>query len=171
MDEKVHARHLAQLGFLKRILEEAELSVTMLEKSELLPIHILMAGFRQDGEGRDRFLHFSFLPLGDDELESLQLLQIYFTFPFAMKPECRQELALLLLDVNTRLPIGHIGVSDRDEIHYRYIYALSASETFKEDETLDIVQLFVHMCDMFAEPLEQVANGSLPASEAVGLIR
>lgn len=169
LDPVVHARHLAQLGFLQRILDDAELATTMLEKSDLLPIHILMAGFSQDKEGRDRFLHFSFLPLSDDELEAVQLLQIYFTFPFAMKPECKQDVAMLLLELNTRLPIGHIGINDQDEIHYRYIYALSAGETFKEEETLDIVQLFVHMCDMFADSLEKVADGSMSWSDAVNM--
>lgn len=167
LNELAHARHLAQLGFLQTIVEEAGLPATMLEKSEMLPIHILMAGFSQDGKGRDRFLHFSFLPLDDDELAAVQLLQLYVTFPFELPQERRADMAQLLLDFNTRLPLGHFGVNEQNEIHYRYIYSLPASATFDKDETLSVIELFVQMCDLFGDAIEAVADGSLSWSEAI----
>lgn len=167
ISERGHARHLAQLGFLQRILEGAGLSVQIVEKTELVPLHVLLAGFRQDEEGRDRILHVTFLPLDDEQLESLQLLQLYYTFPFQLRPENRAQVAELLLSLNAMLAIGHFGINDQQELHLRYTYALSASETFREEETLDLVELFVNCCDLFGPAIEQVANGTATAEEAV----
>jgi hypothetical protein len=158
--EVVHARHLAQLSLLKNILDEAGLLTTMLEKSQAIPIHVLMAGTPQDGEGCDRFLHFSFLPLNEEEIQAVQLLQIYSTLPIKLEADKKDALASLMLEINTRLPIGHFGINEQNEIHYRYVYSLSVSKTFEADEILEIVSLFTYMIDMFSGPVEGLANGS-----------
>jgi hypothetical protein len=159
LPEIVHARHLTQLGLVKEILDEAELPTSILDRSEAIPFHVLMVGFQEDSQGRDRFLHFSFLPLNEEDMQSVQLLQLYSTLPFTLKPENKEAVALLLLEVNTRLPIGHFGVNEYGEVHYRYVYSLSASKAMDADEMLNIVSLFVYMCDMFSEALEKVASG------------
>jgi hypothetical protein len=169
--ELVHARHLAQLSFLKQILDEEGLPTTLLEKSEEIPIHLLMAGVQQDQEGRDRFLHFSFLPLDEEEIQSTLLLQIYSTLPFAMEGNYREQIALLLLEINTRLPIGHIGMNENNEIHYRYVYTLSSSKTFQSDEILDVLSLFVYMLEMFGGVIEPVAKGTVDAAAAAASLR
>ncbi|OCT11284.1 hypothetical protein A8709_06305 [Paenibacillus pectinilyticus] len=171
LTELAHARHLAQLGQLKEILDEAELATNLLEKSEAIPLHVLMAGFQEDSKGRDRFLHFSFLPLNDEEIVAIQLLQIYSTLPFHLHEGTREGLASLLLEVNTRLPIGHFGINEEGEIHYRYVYSISASRTFESDEVLEILTLFVYMCDMFAEYIEQVASGETAADQVIQALR
>jgi hypothetical protein len=171
LTDLAHARHLAQLGQLKEILDEAELATNLLEKSEAIPLHVLMAGFQEDSKGRDRFLHFSFLPLNDDDIVAIQLLQIYSTLPFHLKEGAREGVAALLLEVNTRLPVGHFGVNEEGELHYRYVYSLSASRTFDGDEVLEILTLFVYMCDMFAEHIELVASGEASADTVIQALR
>ncbi|MEW9700851.1 YbjN domain-containing protein [Paenibacillus sp. SI8] len=167
LPELVHARHLAQLGLLKEILDEAGLATNLLEKSEAIPIHVLMAGFQEDKKGRDRFLHFSFLPLDEEEAGAIQLLQIYSTLPFHLKDEQRAAVAHILLEINTRLPIGHFGINEQNELHYRYVYSLSTARSFDSEEILDILSMFVYMCDMFAEPVELVASGESGVAEVI----
>jgi hypothetical protein len=171
LTDLAHARHLAQLGQLKEILDEAELATNLLEKSEAIPLHVLMASFQEDSKGRDRFLHFSFLPLNDDDIVAIQLLQIYSTLPFHLKEGAREGVAALLLEVNTRLPIGHFGVNEEGELHYRYVYSLSASRAFDGDEILEILTLFVYMCDMFGEHIELVASGEASADTVIQALR
>ncbi|WNR44017.1 YbjN domain-containing protein [Paenibacillus roseipurpureus] len=171
LTELAHGRHLAQLGQLKEILDEAELATNLLEKSEAIPLHVLMAAFQEDQKGRDRFLHFSFLPLNDEDITAIQLLQIYSTLPFHLGTGARAEVSSLLLEINTRLPIGHFGINEDGEIHYRYVYTLSASRSFESDETLEIITLFVYMCDMFAPYIEQVAAGELQAEQVIQALR
>ncbi|MNR39161.1 hypothetical protein D3C85_1573430 [compost metagenome] len=76
-----------------------------------------------------------------------------------------------MLEINTRLPIGHFGVNEEGEIHYRYVYSLSASRTFESDEVLEILTLFVYMCDMFGEHIEQVASGEAKAEQVIQALR
>ncbi|MDF2668127.1 MAG: hypothetical protein K0R67_433 [Paenibacillus sp.] len=171
LPDKIHARHLAQLGFLKEILDETGLATNLLEKSEAIPLHVLMAGFQEDKKGRERFLHFSFLPLNDDEIGAIQLLQIYSTLPFHLQDGSRDAVASVLLEINTRLPIGHFGINEQNELHYRYVYSISASRTFESEEVLEILSLFVYMCDMFAEHVELVASGEASAVQVVQSLR
>lgn len=171
LPDLVHARHLAQLGLLKQILDEADLATNLLEKSEAIPLHVLMAGFQEDKKGRERFLHFSFLPLNDDDIVAIQLLQIYSTLPFHLQEGTRDGVAAVLLEINTRLPIGHFGINEQDELHYRYVYSISAASTFESEEVLEILSLFVYMCDMFAEHVELVASGEASAEQVVQSLR
>ncbi|KRF43936.1 YbjN domain-containing protein [Paenibacillus sp. Soil787] len=171
LPDKIHARHLAQLGFLKEILDETGLATNLLEKSEAIPLHVLMAGFQEDKKGRERFLHFSFLPLNDDDIVAIQLLQIYSTLPFHLQEGSRDAVASVLLEINTRLPIGHFGINEQNELHYRYVYSISASRTFESEGVLEILSLFVYMCDMFAEHVELVASGEASAEQVVQSLR
>ncbi|TXK75902.1 YbjN domain-containing protein [Paenibacillus sp. N3.4] len=165
--EIVHARHLAQLGLLKEILDETGLATNLLEKSDAIPLHVLIAGFQEDKKGRERFLHFSFLPLNDDEIGAIQLLQIYSTLPFHLQEGSRDATAAVLLAVNTRLPIGHFGINEQNELHYRYVYSISAARSFESEEVLETLSLFVYMCDMFAEHVELVASGEAGAEQVI----
>jgi hypothetical protein len=171
LPDKIHVRHLAQLGFLKDILDETGLATNLLEKSEAIPLHVLMTGFQEDKKGRERFLHFSFLPLNDDEIGAIQLLQIYSTLPFHLQEGSRDAVASVLLEINTRLPIGHFGINEQNELHYRYVYSISASSTFESEEVLEILSLFVYMCDMFAEHVELVSSGEASAEQVVQSLR
>ncbi|UKS25230.1 YbjN domain-containing protein [Paenibacillus sp. HWE-109] len=171
LPDLVHARHLAQLGLLKDILDETGLATNLLEKSEAIPLHVLMAGFQEDKKGRERFLHFSFLPLNDEEIGAIQLLQIYSTLPFHLQEGKRGEVASVLLEINTRLPIGHFGINEQNELHYRYVYSIPATSTFESEEVLEILSLFVYMCDMFAEHVELVASGEADAEQVIQTLR
>jgi len=165
----IYARQWEQLERLKQILDEAGLVTNLMEKSETIPLHMLIAAFQEDRKGRDRFLHFSFLPLDEEDVTAIHLLQIYSTLPFPLKKGKRDAVADLLLHVNTRLPIGHFGLNEQDELHYRYVYSVSASRLFGSEEILDILSLFVYLCDMFADPIEQVASGEADASQVLDM--
>ncbi|UJF34110.1 YbjN domain-containing protein [Paenibacillus hexagrammi] len=171
LPETAHARHLAQLGVLKDILEEAGLATNLLEKSEAIPIHVLMAGFQEDKKGRDRFLHLSFLPLDEEDIQAIQLLQVYSTLPFHLKEGHREAVSSVMLEVNTRLPIGHFGVNEQNELHYRYVYSISAANGLVADEILEILSMFIYMCDMFADPVELAASGEASADQVIQSLR
>jgi hypothetical protein len=158
--EATRARHWERLGILQSLLEETGLAASLLEQSEDIPFHILIAGFHLDYQGRDRFLHFSFLPIDEQEIQAVELLQLYSTLPFNLHEGLKDEVASLLLEVNTRLPIGHFGINEQGEIHYRYVYSYPVSRYLEANEILEIISLFIYMCDMFAEPVENLASGT-----------
>ncbi|MNI26065.1 hypothetical protein D3C73_797480 [compost metagenome] len=167
----IQTRQLAQLNLLKQILDEEGIPVTILEKSNDIAIHLLIANIQQDAEGRDRFLQFSFVPMEEEEGQTLQFLQIYSTLPFSMETSQRAEVAELLLELNTRLPLGHMGITVDQEIHYRYVYTLSSGQVLISDEVLELLSLFVYMLEMFGGVLERVATGTTNAASAIADLR
>jgi hypothetical protein len=159
LSEAAGARHLERLGKLQSLLGETGLATRLLEQSIEIPFHLLIAGFHQDHKGRDRFLHFSFLPMAEQDIQAVELLQMYCTLPFRLTAGLREQAALLLLEVNSRLPLGHFGINEEDEIHYRYVYGLPAAKPFDDDEILDIISMSMYMCDLFAEEIEDLTSG------------
>jgi hypothetical protein len=162
LSETASAHHLERLGNLKLLLDETGLATSLLEQSKDIPFHILIAGFHQDPKERERFVQFSFLPIHEQEIQAVDLLQMYSTLPFRLEEGLRDQTASLLLDVNTLLPIGYFGINEQDEIHLRYVYSLPAGKPLGADEMLDVVSLFMYMCDMFGGPIEDLASGSKP---------
>jgi hypothetical protein len=171
LSEAAKARHWERMENLQSLLEETGLATSLLQQSESIPFHLLIAAFQQDNKGRERFLHFSFLPLDEQDIQAVELLQIYSTLPFSLEEGFRGQTALLLLEINTRLPIGHFGINEQGEIHYRYVYGLSAAQSIGAEEMLDIISMFMYMCDMFAEPIENLASGAKDLSAVRVMLR
>jgi hypothetical protein len=158
--EAAGARHLERLGKLQSLLGETGLATRLLEQSDEIPFHLLIAGFHQDPKGRDRFLQFSFLPMTEQDIQAVELLQIYGILPFRLKEGLREQAGLMLLEVNSLLPLGHFGINEEDEVHYRYVYGWPTAKPVDADEILDIISMGMYMCDMFAEPIEDLATGA-----------
>ncbi|MBO9607449.1 MAG: hypothetical protein J7639_15915 [Paenibacillaceae bacterium] len=148
------ASHLAQLGQLEAILQEAGITTNLLEASDSLPLPVLLAGVPHDDKGRERYIHFSFLPLDDTSIDAIQLVQLYAKLPFAYDETERDAAAATVAEINTRVPIGHFGLEEEGGLHYRYVYCMSAARSFDRDVMLELVSLFVTMFGAFAEQAE-----------------
>ncbi|WP_284638203.1 YbjN domain-containing protein [Paenibacillus silviterrae] len=170
MNESIHARHLAELGFLKQYLEEAGLQSDLLEKSEEVPLNVLLAPMLKDHKGRDRYVNFSFVPFTDDELESIRLLQIYTTVPVNWKEGTRSSVEKLLLAINCQLAIGHFSIKSDDEVYYRYVYAAPGGQTLRREDMLELIDLFMLMLDMFSRTIDDVASGALSLASAMAAV-
>jgi len=165
--EVVHARHLAEFGFLKRDLEQAGYPATIVEKSEAIPLNVLLAAIEKDHKNRDRFINFSFVPLDEDDLSYIQLLQIYTTIPCDIRPELADDVGKLLLAINCRLAIGHFSVKEDGEMYYRYVHSASYAEKLRRDEIMEILALFLFMLNTFAKRIDEVASGDVSLSDAL----
>lgn len=156
MTDFEQASHLAQLGQLEAIMQEAGIAAQLLEPTDILPLPVLLAAVPPDDKGRERYVHFSFLPLDDTAIEAIQLVQLYAKLPFAIgeAERERQEAAAVLADINTRVPIGHFGLEEDGGLHYRYVYCMSAAQSFDQDVMLELVSLFVTMFGTFAGQAE-----------------
>lgn len=164
LPEVVHARHLAELGFMKQYLDEAGYGSQIVEKSPLVPLHSMVVMLPGE-EGR--VLHLSFIPFSEDDLEHLQLLQLYTTAVQVGDTSFRRELEQLLPAVNAKLPIGHFGFKERDEVYYRYVYAVPGAAPLEEEPFVEIVSLFGFVLRMFGGLIEEVAEGRLDLKSAL----
>ncbi|WP_127587380.1 YbjN domain-containing protein [Paenibacillus koleovorans] len=159
LPDVVRTRHLAMLGFLKSMLEEADVQAELFEMSDQLPVSVLMTTIGPDSKGRDRTLHFSFIPVDDEDIVSIQLLQLYSTMPYRIESGRREALAQQLLEINGQCPFGHFGISEQEQLYFRYQYAVSASRLFERDEMMEVIGLIIQTIEAFDEQLEQAASG------------
>ncbi len=159
ISELVHARHLAELGLLQGYLDNAGVQTNMIEKSDIMPLHVLVAALKKDHKGRDRYVNFSFVPISEDELEHIRLLQLYTTIPCDLKPKRKEQVAKLLLAVNSRAVIGHFSIKEDDEIYFRYVHCIPNGKVADEEPFIETVSMFNYMIDLFSERINDVADG------------
>lgn len=160
-------RQAAELGFIKQYMEEAGLPSQFINVSDQVPIPVVLTGLPKDRDNRERYLHFSFIPLSDDELNEISLLQIYTTVPVNVLQDAREDTGKLMLAINTQLAVGHFSMKEDGEVYYRYVHALRADEMMPKEAFLELVDLFLIMLNMFTELIQDVASGKLPLDDAL----
>lgn len=170
ISEKLHALHAVELGFLQSGLEEEGFTTQFVEKSPELPLHVLLLSLGQDGKGRDRWINFNFVPLPDEEIENIRLLQLYSVVPCTIRSDRQDAVRRLLHAVNCVMPIGGYGIKEDGEVFIRYVYSASASRTLSPEELLEVVSLFNYMLELFAERIEDVASGAASLEDALAAI-
>ncbi|MFD2331970.1 YbjN domain-containing protein [Cohnella sp. GCM10020058] len=167
MDNYTNARDLAELGFLQQALEEAGLPSRLIEPNAEVPIPALLATPDTDDDSEERYLTFTFVPLDDEDIGDLRLLQIYTVVAPSVASEARAGAAELLMAVNSRLPLGHFSLNDAGELYYRYVWAVASAHKLPQPEALHVIDLFLMTLGMFASTIGEVASGSRPAAEAI----
>lgn len=170
MDNYTNARDLAELGFLQQALEEAGLPCRLLEPTEDIPIPALLAAPDADEEDGERYLTFTFVPLDDEDIGDIRLLQIYTVVAPAVASDVRAGLAELLMTVNSRLPLGHFSLNDAGELYYRYVWAVGAAHKLPQPDALHVIDLFLLTLGMFGRTVGDVASGSRSAAEAIAAL-
>lgn len=167
LTEALHARHIAELGFLEQALAESGLQVNLLEKSEEVPLHILLAALENDHKDRERFVNFSFVPIPENELEEIQLLQLYTLIPCDRKTDKSTDVGKLLLAINCRLAIGHFSMKDDGDLYYRYVHCAPKTELIHTPAFLEMVSLFLFMLEMFSKLIDDVYSGRISLAAAL----
>ena len=170
LSEKAHARHLVELGFLKEHLEEIGLESTVLERSQELPLNVLLTNIQNDHKGRKRVVNFAFVPMPEGDMDYISLLQFYTVIPCELSPENQGSLEKLIMAINCQTAIGYFGAKENKEVFLRYTYSTSASHLISKDEFKETLFLFVYMMEIYAEIIEDVASGKKSLQEALKAI-
>lgn len=165
--EELHARHLAELGFLQDALGEAGLSSRIFQRSADVPYHTLLADLEADGKNRARQLALNFYPLEDEEFADTLFLQYFIGLPFALPKANLAAVSQLLPAINNKVVLGHFGVTDGDrQLHFRYVQALPSDEIISAEKVADVVTLVTYTPVLFQDVLEAAATGELSLAEA-----
>ena len=167
MSDLANARDEAELGFLMQYLKEADQPAQLLKPSEELPLPTLLVPLFKDYKNRDRFLTFNFIPLPEDEVEHVRLLQIYSVIPVDWKDGTRPDVEKLLFVLNGHTAIGHFNIKDDGEVSLRYVFAASSATILPKNEVIEIIDLFNMMLDLFSATIDKVASGEMTLQEAL----
>lgn len=147
-------------------IESLEFETRIIKKSEMIPIHVLLAAVTVDYRDRDRFINFSFVPLSKNDLLHIDLLQFYTTMPFIVKKHYADNVKKLLHVINSHMAVGHFGIQDDGEIFIRYILPTHRVHGVSEEQFLETLFLYVSMMDIHEEIIEKVGTGEMTLPEA-----
>src|SRR5690554_4214913 len=165
--EQVDALHLVELGFLEAALVAAGLQTQLLEKSEEIPLHVLLALLGKDRDNRDRMVNFSYIPIADDELEHVRLLQLFSIIPSDQNSKHLAQVHSLINTLNGHVPIGHFNIKEDGEINFRYVHCVPSGESMDTDIIVEVFDLFNFSLSLFAERIEDVSSGKLSLHAAL----
>lgn len=165
--EKELKNHLEELNQIRMFIDKVEFETRMIKKSDIMPIHVLLAGLTVDYKERDRYVNFSFVPLSEDDLQYINLLQFYTTLPLEVKEEYIDDVKKLLHVINSHMAIGHFGVQEDGEAYIRYIYTTHRIHGVNEQQFLETLLLYISMIDIHEEMIEKVGIGEVALSEAI----
>lgn len=146
-------RAIGELGYETRLLESGD-------ESQSLPGPLLVVGVEKDAQGRDRLVHFGFLPFpDDDDFDFLSLIQCYAPLPFAVTHALQSAVKQVLTGINTRTTLGYFGITAEGNIFYRYVLATEKWALLEAETVQQLLLVFIHMQDRFAPLLEAVVEG------------
>lgn len=153
---ELEARYSAELELFAAALRD-DYPVRVVEAGDELPVPTMLVDLGADEDGRDRTMAVGFLPLGDDELPSTQLLQFYVRLPFDVADDQRDEVLQAASLLNAAIAIGHFAVRD-GEAYYRYVLAAPAGDVVDGGMLGDLVPLLHFHQLHFGDHLEGVAT-------------
>jgi hypothetical protein len=157
--QAIYARHLVELGYLEAIIQEMGYATQLIESSDTVPYHTLLARLDPDGKGRPREMACTFYPLSEEESANVLLLQYFLELPFEIAPGAIAEVNGLLVELNNQSVLGHFGITaGTQKVHHRFVQTLAQSSFIDEAATSDIVNLLNYTSLMLGESIEAVAT-------------
>jgi hypothetical protein len=171
LSELTNAKYTAELSFLEGYLAQLGFESDLLERSETVPMPILITSIGGDEAGRPRLLHFLFVPIEEEHLQTVQLLQIHTLFPYEIQPDTLPETEKLLGYINQKLGMGSVGVDEQNSIYYKYIFAKARYQPLDEPLIVETVQLFIFLMERFSGVIEDVVTGQRDLSAAIEMLQ
>jgi hypothetical protein len=168
ISELSKAKHAVELSHLSEILlAELGYHSELVEQSEEVPIPFLVTAIPQDERGRDRYLNFVFVPVPDEELQALELLQIHTLVSGRLIKARRTDVERLVGAINRKAGLGCMGIDEADNVYYKYVFAKGKYALFDPDLVSEMVQLFVYVVERFSGLVERVVTGQQSLAPAL----
>ncbi len=146
---------------------ELDLQCQILDARSGVPIDSLAVVLEEDRQGRPRVANLMFLPVGDDEVQEVRLLQLHCLLPVAVAAESRADLEHFLTRTNSIVPIGAFSITGDDELIFKYVHAIGRALPFQAREFLELFLLWMFTLDSLSGVVEDVATGAREADAAL----
>ena len=146
---------------------ELDLKCQILDARAGVPIDSLAVIMEPDRQGRPRAANLMFLPVGDDEVQEVHLLQLHCLLPLPVAAERRADLEHFLTRTNSIVPIGAFSITGDDELIFKHVYAIGRARPFEPREFLELFLLWMFTLDSLSGVVEDVAAGVREADVAL----
>jgi hypothetical protein len=166
--DEVHARHLAELGFLAEVVRDQGLNATLIERSEQVPFHTLLEDLEPDAEERPRQMALNFYPADPELVRDTLLLQYFLVLPVKVSEAAAGRLREWLPEVNNQVVLGHFSLSGDQppQLTYRYVQALPADNVIGPEAVNDVMTLVSFTPLLYQNALEALADGDMTLAQA-----
>jgi hypothetical protein len=159
MSELIEAKQLAVLQSLKDYFLESGVATHLLEKSETLPVSVLVVVIGRDFKDRERTINFAFLPVREDDFQHVSGLQFFSTLPNVEYNPEDKGIAELLLTINHKTALGNYSYTAGKEIALRHIHFMPKFGITPKEEFIEVAMLFKQMLDLFGPKIEAYTEG------------
>ena len=149
------------------ITAELDLQCQLLDVRSGVPIDSLAVVLEADRKGRPRVANLMFLPVGDDEVQKVRLLQLHCLLPVPVSAESRADLEHFLTRTNSIVPIGALSITVDDELIFKYVHAIGRARPLEANEFLELFLLWMFTLDSLSGVVEDVATGIRAADAAL----
>jgi hypothetical protein len=166
--DEIHARHLAELGFLEDIVRNMGLNAQLVERSEQAPFHTLLIDLEPDAEERPRQMAVNFYPADPELVPNTLLLQYFHVLPVTITAAGAARLREWLPEVNNQVVLGHFSLStgQPQQLHFRYVQALPSDEVITAEAVSDVITLVSYTPLLYQNSLEALAEGDITVEQA-----
>ncbi|MES2004826.1 MAG: hypothetical protein V4450_09920 [Bacteroidota bacterium] len=147
---------------IKEYLEKIEVDSTVLEASEQLPMNILVAVTRELVT-----VNIMYVPLPEDHFTEIRLLQQYTLIVEKVAADRKDDLLVLLNELNAQSPLGSFSINEKNELGFKHIYPVSRFDIVAEDPFLEIFSLYLNCLMGFRNVIIHVNNGELSLPDAM----
>ncbi len=147
---------------IKDYLEKINVQATVAEASEQVPLNILFAATQNDVS-----VNIMYVPLPEDHFTEIRLLQFYSLISMNTSEEKKQDLLVLLNELNNQSPLGTFVLSGAGELGFKYIFPVSRFELPKEEPFQETFTLYVNCLTGLRNVIIHVNNGDLSINDAL----
>lgn len=171
--DEIHARHLAELGFLEDIVRDMGLGAQLMERSEQVPYHTLLVDLEPDAQERPRQMAVNFYPADPELVANTLLLQYFIVLPVALDEAGAARVREWLPEINNQVVVGHFSLSgagaeagQAPQLHFRYVQALRSDEVLSAEAVSDVITLVSYTPLLYQNALEDLASGDITLDQA-----
>ena len=162
--EEIHNKHLLDFNQMKTVFEELKVRVSLMERSEHLPLSSLLV---ETGKKGNEGLSLSFIPLGNADFKHSTLLQFYSVISTPWKAENKDLLERLLPHLNSHVALGSYNFQENGEVFYRYLHVLSKYEPVDKEVIKEIFTLILFSINRNGLLLKRVLSGRKSLEKAI----
>ena len=141
---------------LKDYLAKIPVPSTLFEASNDLPFNLLIAVTSEQVS-----VNIMYVPLPEDHFREIRLFQFYSLLVQEVPSEVKNDLLILINELNDRCPIGCFFTNEKQELGFKYIFPVPRFEIPKEHQFIEIFTLYLNSLMSFIDLINQFINRSL----------
>lgn len=147
------------LNILKEHFSRLNNEVLLLEKGNKVAIDTLVVNF--GFKSAPMVISFTFIPIHSEDLGmDTVFLQLYSVLPSSPEAHTMSEIEKSINFINNQLPIGHLSISNANEIVLRSVQAISTNNYDLDPNVfVKVTDLFQMIISVFNPDIDAICKG------------